>query len=100
MTLCLSRASYGGQVMSVCPVFGDMKSDYLVGLPWWLSGKESACQCRGHRFHPWSGKISDVVEPEVRQVDSSVPFFFVKIALAIPDVKSQLIGKDPDAGKD
>ena len=28
-----------------------------VGLPWWLSGKESACQCRRHRFHPWAGKI-------------------------------------------
>ena len=25
-----------------------------------------------------------VVEPEVRQVDSSIPFFFLKIALAIP----------------
>ena len=28
-----------------------------AGLPWWLSDKESACQCRRHRFHPWSGKI-------------------------------------------
>src|SRR5574340_1093436 len=28
-----------------------------VGLPWWLSGKESACQCRRHRFDPCSGKI-------------------------------------------
>ena len=27
------------------------------GLPWWLSGKESACQCRIHRFYPWVGKI-------------------------------------------
>ena len=30
------------------------------GLPWWLSGKESACQCRRHkrhRFNPWVGKI-------------------------------------------
>ena len=26
-------------------------------LPWWLSGKESACQCRGHRFNPWVRKI-------------------------------------------
>ena len=26
-------------------------------LPWWLSGKESACQCRKHRFNPWIGKI-------------------------------------------
>ena len=27
------------------------------GLPWRLSGKESACQCRRHRFDPWVGKI-------------------------------------------
>ena len=27
-------------------------------LPWWLRGKESACQCRRHGFEPWSGKIS------------------------------------------
>ena len=25
--------------------------------PWWLSGKESACQCRRHGFDPWSGRI-------------------------------------------
>ena len=30
---------------------------YAPGLPWWLSGKESACQCRRHGFNPWSGKI-------------------------------------------
>ena len=28
------------------------------GLPRWLSCKESACQCRRHRFDPWIGKIS------------------------------------------
>ena len=27
------------------------------GLPWWRSGYESACQCRGRGFNPWSGKI-------------------------------------------
>ena len=27
------------------------------GLPWWSSGQESACQCRGHKFDLWSGKI-------------------------------------------
>ena len=27
------------------------------GLPRWLSGKESACQCRRRRFHAWVGKI-------------------------------------------
>ena len=29
----------------------------LSSLPWWLSGKESACQCRRPGFNPWVGKI-------------------------------------------
>ena len=32
----------------------------LYGLPKWLSGKESACQCRRHKRHgfdPWIGEI-------------------------------------------
>ena len=29
----------------------------MVRLPLWLSGKKSACQCREHRFDPWSRKI-------------------------------------------
>ena len=32
------------------------------GLPWWRSSWESACQCRGHGFEPWSGKIPHAVE--------------------------------------
>ena len=28
----------------------------------WLRGKESACQCRRHRFNPWSGNISHATE--------------------------------------
>jgi len=31
---------------------------YKRGLPWWFSGKESACQCGRHGFDPWIGKIS------------------------------------------
>ena len=27
------------------------------GLPRWLTGKESACQCRRHGYYPWVGKI-------------------------------------------
>ena len=27
------------------------------GLPRWLNGKESTCQCRRHGFDPWVGKI-------------------------------------------
>ena len=32
------------------------------GLPWWRSGWESACQCRGHGFEPWSGRIPHAAE--------------------------------------
>ena len=28
------------------------------GLPWWLIGEESLCQCRRHRLNPWSGRIA------------------------------------------
>ena len=34
----------------------------VTGLPWWLSGKESSCQCRRHRFDSWSGKIPHAAE--------------------------------------
>ena len=30
---------------------------HIRGLPWWLSGKESTCQCRRLRFNPWDRKI-------------------------------------------
>ena len=36
--------------------------DTEAGLPWWRSGEESACQCRGQGFEVWSGKISHAVE--------------------------------------
>lgn len=42
-----------------------IKRTFLVlktGLPRWLSGKKSTCQCRRHRSHPWSGRIPHGVE--------------------------------------
>ena len=33
-----------------------------IGCPWWFNGKEFACQCRGHRFDPRSGKIPHAME--------------------------------------
>ena len=29
----------------------------VTGLPWWSSGQDSACHCRGRRFHPWPGSL-------------------------------------------
>ena len=34
----------------------------IWGFPGGTVGKQSACQFRGHRFNPWSGKIPHPVE--------------------------------------
>ena len=39
-----------------------MVENLIWGLPWWSSGWESACQCRGHGFVPRSGKIPHAAE--------------------------------------
>ena len=33
-----------------------------MGLPWWLSGKESSCHCRRAGLDPWSGKIPHAMQ--------------------------------------
>ncbi|CAM9916482.1 unnamed protein product [Rangifer tarandus platyrhynchus] len=33
------------------------------GLPWWIGSKESICQCRRHRFDPWTRMIPHASEP-------------------------------------
>ena len=35
---------------------------FRQGVPWWSSGIESTCQCRGHGFYVWSRKTSYAVE--------------------------------------
>ena len=48
---------------NLCPGNGVQNTNYkspchnTLSLPWWLSGKESACQCRRQGFNPWSGKM-------------------------------------------
>ena len=44
-------------IFSVLP-----NSEIRLGLPWWRSGWESACQCRAHGFEPWSRKIPRAAE--------------------------------------
>ena len=36
---------------------GEESKKEWIGLPWWLSGQESACQYKGHGFDPWSRNI-------------------------------------------
>ena len=45
-------------------------------FPWWSSGQESACQCRGHRFNPWCGKIPHAEEqlsPSATTTEACMP---------------------------
>ena len=42
-------------------------------LPWWLSGKESACQCRAPGFDPWFGKIPPAAEQERPHTTATEP---------------------------
>ena len=39
----------------------EIKTKWL-GLPWWLSGKDSACQWRRHGFDPWPRRIPHAAE--------------------------------------
>ena len=39
-----------------CP-HGNWNDHAYSGLPWWFSGKESACQSRRHELDPWVMKI-------------------------------------------
>ena len=53
--------------LSPCLAFLFCCKDYcqefgFMGLPWWSSGLESTCQCRGHGFNPWSRKIPHATE--------------------------------------
>ena len=49
--------------------FGSRPHRRAVWWPWWLSGKESACQFRRCRFNPWVGKI-----PRRRKWQSTLVF--------------------------
>ena len=44
----------------VIPFLRNVQNRPILGLSWWLSGDEPACQCgrrKGCRFDPWVGKI-------------------------------------------
>ena len=44
--------------------YSDLLSSWSheFGFPWRHNGQESACQCRGHGFEPWSRKIPHATE--------------------------------------
>ena len=50
-TLCL------GKQLQEKPILTLTSSLETEGLPWWLSGKESFCQCRRLGLDPWDREI-------------------------------------------
>ena len=61
--LTVTEGIYGCQGEGIVREFGTSMSTLLYfkwmtnKVPRWLSGKESACQCRRHEFNPWVGKM-------------------------------------------
>ena len=51
--------------LQCCKVISlQLKEKKHGGLRWWLSGKESVCRCRRHRFDSWSGKSPHAVKQQ------------------------------------
>ena len=66
---------------------------YYLGLPRWPSGKESACRCRRHGFHPELGRSSG------RGNDSPLQCSFWKIPQTKGPGRLQFMGS-PRVGRD
>ena len=48
---------WGRKELDTTEQLSTAQHNYGRGLHWWLSGKESVCQCRRREFHPWVKKI-------------------------------------------
>jgi len=44
------------------------------GLPWWLSGNESACQCWRHGFNPWEGLLKKEMATHASILARGIPW--------------------------
>ena len=49
--------SIKGKLLTLLTVITCFTKKEHSGLHWWLSGKESTCQCRRQRFDPWAWEI-------------------------------------------
>ena len=45
----------------LCLIVENLIKKAFWRVPWWSSGKESTCQCRRHRFNPWSREMPHVL---------------------------------------
>ena len=45
------------RLVSYSFIFFYIRVQFIWGLLWWLSGRESTCQFKRYEFDPWVGKI-------------------------------------------
>ena len=64
------------------------------GLPWWLRGKESTCQCRRWGFNPWIRKIPLEEEMETHSSISAWEIPWTEEPSRLLSVRSQRVGND------
>ena len=58
---------------------------WILRFPWWLSGKESTCQCRRQAFSLWSGKIAHAEQQLNLCVLHSVELVLQSLGAATPE---------------
>ena len=78
-----------------------------AGLPWWLRGKKSACQCRRQKFDPWPREIPHAVEllnPWARVTAAHVPWTPQQWEACAPQLESspcsQQLEKNPSGNEE
>ena len=54
---CRRHQTFSSCVDTVAYQYDMLFTVSQLGFPRWLGGKQSACQCRRHRFSPWVGSI-------------------------------------------
>ena len=62
LTTCRTVATKERSFKNLIWILSGLKFLSILGLPWWLSDKESACQCRRQGFSPWSERIPHAAE--------------------------------------
>ena len=58
---------------------------WILRFPWWLSGKESTCQCRRQGFNLWSGKIAHAEQQLNLCVLHSIELVLRSLGAATPE---------------
>ena len=57
----------------LCLIVENLIKKAFWRVPWWSSGKESTCQCRRHRFDPWSKKTALAMGPPTADASALEP---------------------------